>query len=132
MGPFRGILLARIWEMRSREEPFLAINHSQSLNVFQYNIDSQRAAHIFLHGSQSNVECLQVLAEASSWIWFVDHNESAIYRCAGRIESERLKGLKRGCHDPESFESIIAGFDVSGCTCAAVSHRQAPKRLALT
>ncbi len=39
MGPFRGILLARIWEMRSREEPFLATNHSQSLNVFQYNID---------------------------------------------------------------------------------------------
>ncbi len=43
MGPFRGILLARIWEMRSREEPFLATNHSQSLNVFQYNIDSRFA-----------------------------------------------------------------------------------------
>jgi len=31
MGPFGGILLARIWEMRSREESFLATHHSQSL-----------------------------------------------------------------------------------------------------
>jgi hypothetical protein len=46
MGPFGGIPLARNWEMRSREEPFLATNHSQSLNVFQYNIEKASAGAV--------------------------------------------------------------------------------------
>ncbi len=53
MGPFGGIPLARNWEMRSREEPFLATNHSQSLNVFQYNIDyiDQRLTYPVYHST---------------------------------------------------------------------------------